>query len=38
MKKTFVDPEVDVLRIEVEDILTESNGTINNGIELPGMQ
>ena len=33
MKKTFVDPEVDVLRIEVEDVLTESNPTI----ELPGM-
>lgn len=24
MKKTFVDPEMDVLRIEVEDILTTS--------------
>ena len=36
MKKPFETPEVDVLMIQVEDILTESNATINNGIELPG--
>lgn len=34
MKKTFVEPELEVLRIEVEDILTDS---IPDGpIELPG--
>lgn len=28
MKKTFVDPELEVLKIHVEDILTESNPEI----------
>lgn len=37
MKKPFETPEVEILKIQVEDILTESNGAINNGIELPGM-
>ena len=34
MKKTFVDPELEVLKIHVEDILTESG---KPEIELPGM-
>ncbi len=33
MKKTFVDPDVEVLELHVEDVLTDSNPTI----ELPGM-
>ena len=28
MKKTFVDPELDVLLIHTEDILEDSNGDI----------
>ena len=35
MKKTFVDPELEVLKIHVEDILTESS--VKPEIELPGM-
>ena len=35
MKKTFVEPELEVLRIAVEDILTDSN--TGGSIELPGM-
>ena len=31
MKKTFVEPELEVLRIQTEDILTDSNPEI----ELP---
>lgn len=34
MKKAFIDPELDVLNIEVEDILTTS-GDLDYGVELP---
>lgn len=38
VKKTFVEPELEVLRIDVEDILTASSTPgATNPIELPGM-
>ena len=33
--KKFVDPELDILRIRIEDVLTESND--GTGVELPGV-
>jgi len=36
MKKTFVEPELEVLRIESEDILTTVSEIPTGPIELPG--
>ena len=37
MKKTFVEPELEVLEIHIEDILNTS-GDADNRIELPGIK